>query len=124
MKKATEHEIIECAKSLMKNTSNIYLMDELSELIYNGNAMENYAIYKVVKKIAEDGFDISAFGLKDIPHPSVYCFGSKDNTQFFDVYLNCFTGGEEEVTVGFVNSCSCTENAPSIFEAVNRFCYD
>lgn len=123
-KEVSEKEVIACAKILLKNTVNIYLKDELEELIVNGGLMFNEDIYKVVEKICEDGYDIREFGLIEIPHACVYCFGNTDNTKFFDVYLEWFNEGSDEVTVGFVNKNSCTEDAESIAQAIEKYCFD
>ena len=86
--------------------------------------MEEDDIYLVVKKICEDGFDITGFGLEEIPHSSVYTFSKKVKElgvyQEFDVYLDYFNGGSEEVTVGYVGKDSCTHNAKNIKEAIEN----
>lgn len=123
MEKITEQQVIACAKTLLENTDN-YLKNVLKELIINGDCMEEDDIYLVVKKICEDGFDITGFGLEEIPHSSVYTFSKKVKElgvyQEFDVYLDYFNGGSEEVTVGYVGKDSCTHNAKNIKEAIEN----
>lgn len=122
--KITEQQVIACAKTLLENTDNYYLKNVLEELIINGDCMEEDDIYLVVKKICEDGFDITGFGLEEIPHSSVYTFSKKVKElgvyQEFDVYLDYFNGGSEEVTVGYVGDDSCTHNAKTIKEAIEK----
>lgn len=117
----TELNIIDCAKKLLKNTTNIYLKNELEELIINGDCMEEDNMYKVIKCICADGYDISNFGLLEIPHVSVYCFGNIDNNKFFDVYLNFFNSENKEVSIGFLNDDSNTENADNIQMAIESY---
>lgn len=86
--------------------------------------MEEDNIYLVVKKICEDGFDITGFGLEEIPHSCVYTFSKKVKElgvyQEFDIYLDYFNGGLDEVTVGYVGKDSCTHNAKNIKEAIEK----
>lgn len=35
--------------------------------------------------IANDGYDVSAFELLEIPHPKVFCFGNEEKGEYFDV---------------------------------------
>lgn len=114
-----EQQVIACAKKLLKSTP-ICMQDVLEELIRNGDCMEEEDIYRVVKKICEDGFDITGFGLEEIPHPCVYVFSKGEGTdmRMFDVYLDHFHGGEEDVTVGYVGDDGCTHDAKSIAEAI------
>lgn len=127
MQKITEQQVITCAKTLLKNTNNYYIKNILEELIINGNGMEEDDIYLVVKKICEDGFDITGFGLTEIPHPCVYTFSKNVKAlgvyQEFDVYLDYFNDGSEEVSVGYVGKDSCTHNAKTIKEAIENGAY-
>lgn len=127
-KPITEQQIIKCAKTLSKNTDNIYLKNVLEELIINGDCFEEDEIYLVVKKICEDGFDITGFRLEEIPHHNVYTFAKEIKElgiyQEFDVYLNYFNGGSDKVTVGYIGNDACTHNAKNIKEAIEKGVYN
>ena len=80
---------VEIAEILLKNTPNIYMQAELDgyinvkkgdehSAIYNGYDIEdiedNCDFTTVFDFIARDGYDISDFGLWEIPIKEVYCF--------------------------------------------------
>lgn len=39
----------------------------------------------IAELIANDGYDVSAFELLEIPHPKVFCFGNEEKGEYFDV---------------------------------------
>ena len=41
--------------------------------------------HTIAELIANDGYDVSAFELLEIPHPKVFCFGNEEKGEYFDV---------------------------------------
>lgn len=114
-----EKDVVECARKLLKNT-NPYLGQILDDVITNGNSSDAYL---VIEKIAKDGYDISDFGLNEVPVPEVYGFANKKKKQYFDVYLECINGGDEQITIGYIGDNACYHNAENIKDAIAKFCF-
>ena len=76
---------------LLKNTHDDYFREVLTFDINNPRQADPVAhtcdadTIAVCQMIANDGFDITGFGLTQTPSPKVYCFSNRTTRQQFDV---------------------------------------
>lgn len=103
------------ASMLAKNT----LVPALKETLLNYESDKD--MIKVIELIANSDYDISHFGLWEIPYWGVYCFFNIENNDQFDVYLDDFNGNGRDCTFGYVDGNFCTQDAESIIEAISKY---
>lgn len=101
------NDILKCAKTVLDNTDNFYMWHEVQCFIegysLEGNETGYWELLDVFTKICEDGFDMTGFGLHEIPHPSVYVFYNEAQNQMFDICIDNFLA-DGEVCISFCNS--------------------
>lgn len=124
MKVIDEKDIKNCAGILMKNTDYVGLRNTLNDLVRNGDNICDEDIYSVVEKICLDGYDISGFGLRDIPHQCIYTFHNVKTKEWFNVYLDYFNDGDDYVTIGYIDKDNNTHDAENIKEAIQKYAQD
>ncbi len=124
MSEMLKERIEAVAKELLKNTKNESYREELESVLINPREDNN--AYIVVKKIAEDGYDITGFALTEMPLDDVYDFFNYDTNQAFSI---CYFDGAEEPYWGFFYVADWVGDhngfaADSIQEAIEKYKFD
>lgn len=121
--------ILAIAYELRKNTTNIDLQHYIAQYIvgypYDRNFQESIPVafsllkfHQCLKYIEKENFDISGWGLWEIPHQDVFCFYNKKENQNFDLVYNWFVN--YEIKPSYI-SHSNNELAQSIEEAIELY---
>jgi len=111
------------AEILLKNTVNVFIKEDLQ------NYIEETGLIPVLECIANDGYDVSEFGLWEIPAENVYCFGSHINgldgseeayekCEWFDVYTDWDFKGD--TVIGYISG-GVPKKASCIKEAIQKY---
>jgi hypothetical protein len=111
-----EENVKKIAETLLKNTMNIYMKKALQKCI---SGKGDRTLMRVLKFIADDGYDIADFGLDEIPAFDVYCFMTEDCDKAFDVLVK----DDKKVTAGYLKGSEVglqTMCADSIEEAIDK----
>ena len=120
--------ILAIAYELRKNTKNIYLQDFIDQYIANfsdnSNNRQNHITFELLKfhrclyYIQKEKFDVSGWGLWEIPHQDIFCFYNKKENRNFDLVYNWFNN--YEVRPSYITN-SNNELAESIEEAIQLY---
>lgn len=117
---------LEIAQELLKNTTNIYLREFIRGYIENMQTIENgqadvdeplIRFDNCISYIEKVQFDITEWGLWEIPIFYSHCFWNEKTKQFFD--LAVWDIGE--VIPRYLDSRACEEDAKSIPEAIEKY---
>lgn len=105
-------QIFHVAEQLRDNTSNIYLAMMLESFLCDPK--DEFHLVPVLDYIVKDGYDVSNFGISEIPIENVYCFYSKKDEYMFDICV----WDIGLVTAGYVSGNQRFE-APNIETAIS-----
>jgi hypothetical protein len=110
---------IKVASELLKNTTNIYIQNELTKYI---EAIESNEMTKLnedldlrVCHIIESAFDIEGFGIHEIPIYYSYVFSNENKGEWFDLVK--FEG---VVSPRYIE-VDCEYDAETIQEAISKY---
>ena len=99
-----------CAEDL--NSAVLESLPESSECIY--------LLYYALKRICEDGYNISGFGLVEIPNEDTFCFCNSETDQAFDMVA--FNNDDlSQLQPGYLDLNSLEQPAPNIKTAIKKF---
>lgn len=79
-----------------------------------------YLLYYALKRICEDGYNISGFGLVEIPNEDTFCFCNSETDQAFDMVA--FNNDDlSQLQPGYLDLNSLEQLAPNIKTAIKKF---
>ena len=79
-----------------------------------------YLLYYALKRICEDGYNISGFGLVEIPNEDTFCFCNSETDQAFDMVA--FNNDDlSQLQPGYLDLNSLEQPAPNIKTAIKKF---
>ena len=79
-----------------------------------------YLLYYALKRICEDGYNISGFGLVEIPNGDTFCFCNSETDQAFDMVA--FNNDDlSQLQPGYLDLNSLEQPAPNIKTAIKKF---
>ena len=79
-----------------------------------------YLLYYALKRICEDGYNISGFGLVEIPNEDTFCFCNFETDQAFDMVA--FNNDDlSQLQPGYLDLNSLEQPAPNIKTAIKKF---
>lgn len=79
-----------------------------------------YLLYYALKRICEDGYNISGFGLVEIPIEDTFCFCNSETDQAFDMVA--FNSDDlSQLQPGYLDLNSLEQPAPNIKTAIKKF---
>ena len=79
-----------------------------------------YLLYYALKRICEDGYNISGLGLVEIPNEDTFCFCNSETDQAFDMVA--FNNDDlSQLQPGYLDLNSLEQPAPNIKTAIKKF---
>ena len=79
-----------------------------------------YLLYYALKRICEDGYNISGFGLVEIPNEDTFCFCNSETDQAFDMVA--FNNDDlSQLQPGYLDLNSLEQPAPNMKTAIKKF---
>ena len=79
-----------------------------------------YLLYYALKRICEDGYNISGFGLVEIPIEDTFCFCNSETDHAFDMVA--FNNDDlSQLQPGYLDLNSLEQPAPNIKTAIKKF---
>lgn len=79
-----------------------------------------YLLYYALKRICEDGYNISGFRLVEIPNEDTFCFCNSETDQAFDMVA--FNNDDlSQLQPGYLDLNSLEQPAPNIKTAIKKF---
>ena len=79
-----------------------------------------YLLYYALKRICEDGYNISGFRLVEIPNEDTFCFCNFETDQAFDMVA--FNNDDlSQLQPGYLDLTSLEQPAPNIKTAIKKF---
>ena len=79
-----------------------------------------YLLYYALKRICEDGYNISGIGLVEIPNEDTFCFCNSETDQAFDMVA--FNNDDlSQLQPGYLDLNSLEQLAPNIKTAIKKF---
>lgn len=118
------NDIINCAKQILENTTEPYCQNIeffIGDYVEYQDETDFQDLLNVFKRICKEDFDISGFGLYEVPHPSVYIFYNEKKNQMFDVCINNFCKTGEDACISYVNGECENCKADTIQEAIEMY---
>lgn len=118
--------VLSCAKQLLKNTSKAnsgdleYFIEDYEEF---GKETGCSDMLMVLEMICEDGFDISNFGLYDIPNPSVYMFYDSVDNKMFNICIEENHNFDKYAYISYIdheNNICIAKSIPIAIKNYNR----
>lgn len=118
---------LQIANELLKNTTNQYLKEFVSQYIRKLDDLESKSEFdeellrfdSCVGYIRSSGFDITGWQLREIPVEYAHVFYHKESERAFD--LDVFDIGEAVPT--YIDSNSSERSANSIEEAIEKYIF-
>ncbi|WP_260457812.1 hypothetical protein [Clostridium sp. K04] len=115
---------LEIAKELLNNTKNIYLrlfiekyITNFNEIQSKNNSLLEYLDFdKCIEYIDKSKFDITEWGLWEIPLSNIYIFYNKNSKQLFDLIID-----DKNIIPAYIDEKSNSINANSIQEAIEKY---
>lgn len=112
---------LDIAKKLLKNTKNIHLNFFIEEYInnFNGSEIKNKKhmdFDKCIEYINKSKFDVTEWGLWEIPLPNIYIFYNKNRKEFFDLIID-----DKKIIPSYIDKNYNSIQANSIQAAIEKY---